>query len=1246
MRFLILIIALFQFGCSNNSADNTQFAFVNSTSKTNTTCSISSGYPSSSSLKIGASSFNNIFSVSTSAATCSVTWQLNGQSVGTGFILSLDGSQLSSGTNTLIASSGSNSLTWTITKNNPPICGIMNPSSSGLSMYYTQTQNFSVLYYDPDNQAVNVTWLLNNNSSTEFSSALNSGNSASVTFNPVFQNIGSNSITAQLDDGYDKTNCSWSITVSDPSALTIASCPANWSSVSPNIAASGSTINELITSSGTNSNQNLQINAVGSGVQYVWKKNGSIIGGATTPLINLSSASLAVGTYTYHVDVTDAYSHTGFCEWTVKRNAPPVISSYSPNNSTNYFNYLLNGTLSVSASNADGDPLTYTWTLNSLSQPSYLSSGASSALLTPNVSIIGNQVATVTVSDGYESVSQSFNLNINGFSTYCNTLLNNSSGSGSICTIAGSPSVGIGMNSSSNPSLQLLKPSLIIQDQIAGSNGYYISSINPYGVYYWNLGSSSVIRNGILIISGNLELIAGEFASGVASDTGSTTSSRFKIGNVAGLAQDPVTGYLYISDSSNNRVYQIDSSGNLIRFFGTGFVTNNTGTNTAGQAGTSTVCNTPRGLAIQTVQGLRTLFVTCQNSNAIKSIVIDQSSGSYNKMQIVVGALSGGSTVSGYTDGIIGPTGTALADQPLDVQVDSNGIMYWIDRASNQLRAANLSGSATTLMNGAISLPANQTVSIAGVPGSGVYNINSGSRTIAYNSLTMGALMGVSLYQSGGSVLGFFIFDGNANGPLFINNSSASINFGGVNIGVGQAGYLFGGNGFRDGTSTSALFSNLIKGTVTQDQSTLLIPDYNNFRIRSFTLSSSGLVSTIYGEGLTRQGSKTFDTSTSVTSIGFNYPYNINIDRTNNIMYIVDQTNGKIKQLNLTTGFISTYVGSGIGSGASTNNQSQYLTTLLYPHSVISISNGTSSPYLIWTETNSNTGSELTTVTGAGNPCLVRALNPTTTTQTIFGQTINPQSVSVIAGEYALGCGSFVGVPGAGASAEIESPESLLYSNGNLYIVHTTAHCITRLDSSGNLSVFAGTCDTIGATGIPSDSGGVSNPTFRYPTYMVEDPLNSGNFLVADEYDSVGVIRYINTKTSSVTYRGYTIPAASSGGIMVKTVLTDPSSMGRINSIAVFNTGTVFWTCFSTGQTDNGTTGSHSVYCYDNLGVSSYTINTSTQHGKSPQDYSEEGILANNASLYAPQGVDFDSSGNLYIVERSGSLIRIVKRWF
>ena len=192
-------------------------------------------------------------------------------------------------------------------------------------------------------------------------------------------------------------------------------------------------------------------------------------------------------------------------------------------------------------------------------------------------------------------------------------------------------------------------------------------------------------------------------------------------------------------------------------------------------------------------------------------------------------------------------------------------------------------------------------------------------------------------------------------------------------------------------------------------------------------------------------------------------------------------------------------------------------------------------------------------------------------------------------------------------------------SSGNYYIAATYQNRVFKVNTSGTLTVVAGS----GAQGFAGDgvTGGAATADLFHPTGIALD--SSGNLYIADQGNYV--VRKVDSTNTITTIAGIAGSAGFSGdgGKGTSAQLYNPSG------VAADTFGNLF-----IADTNN---------CrVRKLVLSSDTITTYAGNGTC--GYSGDGSLATGAEIYNPYGVATDSSGNLFIADTYNFVIREVTK--
>jgi len=215
-------------------------------------------------------------------------------------------------------------------------------------------------------------------------------------------------------------------------------------------------------------------------------------------------------------------------------------------------------------------------------------------------------------------------------------------------------------------------------------------------------------------------------------------------------------------------------------------------------------------------------------------------------------------------------------------------------------------------------------------------------------------------------------------------------------------------------------------------------------------------------------------------------------------------------------------------------------------------------------------------------------------------------NISTFAGS-AIG---YDGDGGAATSAELDRPSGVAFdSNGNLYIADWGAYVVRKVDTNGNISTFAGT----GVSGYSGDGGAATSAKLSYPWGIEVDP--SGNIYIGDMGNYL--IRKVNTNGNISTFAGTGVSGYSGDG-------------GAATSATFRNPENTLWY-------------NNNLYIPDSKALrkidSSGNISTIAGGGDG-KVYNGDNIAASTARIENPRNMWMDKNDNLYFAEQTADRIR------
>jgi len=606
-----------------------------------------------------------------------------------------------------------------------------------------------------------------------------------------------------------------------------------------------------------------------------------------------------------------------------------------------------------------------------------------------------------------------------------------------------------------------------------------------------------------------------------------------------GLAAD-AAGNTYMGDYATHRVYKVTPSGQIIVVAGNGVQ----GYNGDNIPATNASLNYPPGVAVDSVGNV---FIADYYNHRVRRV--DASTG-------IITTVAGTGTAGFNGDNIA--AASANLYYPVSVAVDTAGNLYITDQYNHRIRFVNVStGFITTV---------------------------AGNGCAGYNGDNISATAACLYYPYDAKV--------DIDGNLYIADASNSrirkVFSSGPNAGkiftvAGNGGFSFYGDG---GPATSAYLYYPI-GVELDAAGNLYIADYYNQRVR--VVNAAGTISTLAGNGsYCSSVSSACGDGSNAASAGLYYPVRVAAGGSGNLFIAEPWSSpGRLRQVSLSSGIISTTVGGGGGGVSPGDGLLATSAGLYYP-----------------IKANADSAGNVFIVEYYGHR--VRRVDAAT------------KIITTVAGN---GCAGYNGDNIPATSACLYYPRDVAVDGGgNVFIGDFSNSRIRRVDAStGKITTAAGGCSGYNGDGILATSACLS------PLGVAVDV--SGNLYIAD---------YANQRIRRVDASGpnagkiSTVVGNGCYGYNGDGILATSACLYYPYDVALDGSGNIY-----IADTSN-----NRIRRVDASGPNAGKI--STVAGSGCAGYNGDGILATSACLYDPVDVAVDGAGNLFIADLINQRIRRV----
>ena len=718
-------------------------------------------------------------------------------------------------------------------------------------------------------------------------------------------------------------------------------------------------------------------------------------------------------------------------------------------------------------------------------------------------------------------------------------------------------------------STTLTSPQSIINTVAGGDAGGPATSSaisNPSGVAVDSAGDifvADTIHNVIREVDHSTHVITTYAGTGYPGTPGSLNgdnglATSAELNQPAGIALDSA-GDLFIADTGDNEIREVNEATGMITTVagnGTAGASGNNGTGTGTGVPTGAELNGPEGVAVDQYNNI---FIADTNNNEIR--IVDGGA-----IYLFAGEFNGQNASPAGYNGLAGQAGSMELSGPTDVAVNQSDDVFIADTGNDLIREVAPDFRTFT--------------TIAGTPQDGGF----GGDGKAAASAILDFPDGLAVDSSGD----LYIADAGNNRVREVTPGADGLLSDGIINTVAGTG-TSQGNYNGDGGPATAANLDFPAAVAVDSSGDVYIADSLNGRIRM--VNPSQIISTVAGDGSFDYGGD----NGPATQAALDHPFGIAVNRSGDI-FIADSYNNRIREVNHTTGQITTIAGDGATAYTGDNGPASDA-TLNFPVNLALNADGTD---LYIADTGNN---------------VIRALD------------LSTMVITTVAGN-SQGIAGYSGDGGPAITAKLDSPYGIaLDSSGNLFIADTKNNVVREVTESAStasaLGLSVGDIITVagnGQAGYAGDNGLPTKAELNSPYGVAVD--GSGDIFIADT--SNDVIREVSGGVIT-TYAGTAGTGAyyGDGGLATQAALDVPAG------VALDAAGNLY---IADAAND----------VIREVSRQTQFISTVGGNGTAP-GFAGDGGLALSASMYYPDYVTVGGSGDIFIADARNGRIREVQ---